>query len=55
MISWVVALPDERAYIFSRAEDAGLIHTSLEQVVGWWVPGNDVELVLVTTENAPVR
>ncbi len=47
--SWVFALPGGLAFVVSsEEEDGGVVHTSLDQVVRFWAPFHDVELVLVT-------
>ncbi|MGH3869691.1 MAG: hypothetical protein ACRDQ4_27035 [Pseudonocardiaceae bacterium] len=53
MSAWVLVLPGGLALIVPRGEDGeehgtGLIHTSLDQVVSFWAPWDDVDLVRVT-------
>lgn len=51
--AWVLVLPGGLALIVPRGEDGeehgtGLIHTSLDQVVSFWAPWDDADLVRVT-------
>ncbi len=48
---WVFALPDGRAFIVSneKEEGDGIVHTSLDQVVHFWVLFHGADLVQVAT------
>lgn len=51
---WVLVLPNELAIMVPVDEDGeadgtGLVHTSLDQVVSFWAPRDEADLVLITT------
>ncbi|MGH3856623.1 MAG: hypothetical protein ACRDR6_24685 [Pseudonocardiaceae bacterium] len=53
--AWVFALPGGLAYIVSSDEEkgSGVAHLSLDDVVRFWAPFHEAELVLVTAGCQP--
>ena len=51
MTAWVLALPGGLAYVVSSDEEesSGIVHATLDQVVHFWAPLHDADLVLVAT------